>query len=82
MVGLGLAATSAFGQNNPQAERYIVQLNPGHAPGQVAAAHGVAARHVYSQVLDGFAASVPAGRLAALANDPGMTRTSSPVSTG
>ena len=70
VAGLGLAATSAFGQNNPQAERYIIQLKPGHAPGQVAAAHGVAARHVYTQVLNGFAASVPAGRLAALANDP------------
>jgi len=70
VAGLGLAATSAFGQNNPQAERYIIQLKPGHVPDQVAAAHGVAARHVYSQVLNGFAASVPPGRLAALANDP------------
>jgi subtilisin len=70
LAGLGLAATSAFGQNNPQAERYIVQLKPGHAPAQVAMAHGVAARHVYTQVLNGFAASLPPGRLAAVANDP------------
>src|SRR5688572_29629085 len=58
-----------FGQN-PQADRYIVTLNPGNISAQVAAAHGVSPRHVYSHVMNGFAAHVPPGRLAALANDP------------
>jgi len=61
---------SLFGQNAPQADRYIVTLNPGNEPAQVAAAHGVNPRQVYTHVLNGFAAQVPPGRLAALANDP------------
>jgi len=61
---------SLFGQNAPQADRYIVTLNPGSQAAQVAAAHGVNPRQVYTHVLNGFAAQVPPGRLAALANDP------------
>lgn len=45
-------------------------LNVGQLPAQVAAAHGVSPRQVYTRVLNGFAAQVPPGRLAALANDP------------
>jgi subtilisin len=62
--------SSLFGQNAPQSDRYIVTLNPGNEPAQVAAAHGVSPRQVYTHVLNGFAAQVPPGRLAALANDP------------
>ena len=63
-------APSLFAQNNPQADRYIIELKPGQTPAQVLAAHGLAARQVYTHVLNGFAASVPPGRLVALANDP------------
>jgi subtilisin len=61
---------SVFGQNAPQADRYVVTVTPGSVPAEVAAAHGVSPRHVYTHVLNGFAAQVPPGRLAALANDP------------
>lgn len=61
---------SAFGQNAPQTDRYIVTVNPGSQPTQVASAHGVRPRQVFTHVLNGFAAQVPPGRLAALANDP------------
>lgn len=69
------AASLAFvstvtGQNAASADRYIVTLNPGNQAAQVAAAHGVNPRQVYTHVLNGFAANVPPGRLAALANDP------------
>jgi subtilisin len=59
----------AFGQNNAPSDRYIVTVAPGNDPAQVAAAHGLNPRHVYSRALNGFAAQVPPGRLAALAND-------------
>jgi subtilisin len=61
---------SVFGQNASQADRYVVTVTPGSLPTEVAAAHGVSPRHVYTHVLNGFAAQVPPGRLAALANDP------------
>ncbi len=70
MAGLTLAISNVFGQNNPVAGRYIVQVTAGTDPAQVAAGHGLNPGHVYTQVLNGFAAHVPPGRLAALANDP------------
>ena len=69
-VALGMVASSAFAQNNAAADRYIVTVTPGSDPAQVAAGHGVSPRHVYRRVLNGFAAQVPAGQMAALANDP------------
>ena len=69
-ASLALAASSGFAQNNAAADRYIVTVTPGSDPAQVAAGHGVKPGHVYKHVLNGFAAHVPPGQLAALANDP------------
>jgi subtilisin len=66
-----LTAAGASAQN--ENARYIVSVAPGHAASQVAASHGLNPRHVYSSALNGFAADVPAGRLATLANDPRIT---------
>jgi subtilisin len=65
-----VAAPSLLGQSASQGDRYIVTITAGNQPAAVAAAHGLNARHVYTHVLNGFAAHVPPGRLAALANDP------------
>ncbi len=62
-----------FGQANPQAAHFIVTLDQAAPPGQVAAAHGLGPRHVYSRLLNGFAAPIPPGRLAALAADSRVT---------
>jgi subtilisin len=51
-------------------DQYIVQVNAGENPGAVAAAHGVALRHLYRIAVRGFAGKVPPGRLASLAADP------------
>jgi subtilisin family serine protease len=51
-------------------DQYIVQVNAGENAGAVAAAHGVALKHVYRTAVRGFAGKVPPGRLAALAADP------------
>src|SRR5688572_25976805 len=69
-AGLAIAASSAFGQNNASTDRYLVKVTPGNDPRQVATGHGLEARHVYTRVFNGFAAQVPPGRLAVLANDP------------
>jgi subtilisin len=50
--------------------QYIVLTADGVDPAAVALDHGLAARHVYRAALDGFAAAVPAHRLAALQGDP------------
>lgn len=70
LSGLLWLVPGAIAQNNPAQDRYIVELAAGNQPAQVAAAHGLNPRHLYSTALNGFAASVPPGRLAALANDP------------
>jgi subtilisin len=70
LVASVVLVPSAFGQNAPQADRYVVTVTPVSVPAEVAATHGVSPRHVYTHVLNGFAAQVPPGRLAALANDP------------
>lgn len=51
-------------------DRYIVQVQAGTAPAAVAAAHGLAADHVYTAAVNGFAGHIPPGRLQALQNDP------------
>ncbi len=50
--------------------RYIVQLQPGSAGVAVAGQHGLAPTHVYRNALNGFSATIPAGRMRALAADP------------
>jgi subtilisin family serine protease len=49
---------------------YIVLLKPGNQPADVASAHGLERRHTYSSAVNGFAGSIPDGRLQALQNDP------------
>jgi subtilisin len=56
------------------ADRYIVQVNPGENPVVIAAAHGIALKHIYRTAVRGFAGNVPPGRLAALAADPRVMR--------
>jgi subtilisin len=68
-LAIAFGTATAFGQNNAPSDRYIVTVAPGNDPAQVAAAHGLNPRHVYSRALHGFAAQVPPGQLAALAND-------------
>jgi subtilisin family serine protease len=45
-------------------------VNPASAATEVAAAHGLQARFTYQHALKGMSAVVPAGKLAALENDP------------
>src|SRR5688572_20436307 len=68
-LAVACGTSIAFGQNNAPSDRYLVTVAPGNDPAQVAAAHGLNPRHVYSRALNGFAAQVPPGRWAALAND-------------
>jgi len=48
---------------------YIVVLKKGQSPAKVAKSHGLEQRHTYAHALNGFAASIPAARLAALKKD-------------
>jgi subtilisin family serine protease len=72
---------------------YIVVLNEGADPRSVAAVAGVSPRHVYTAVLNGFAATLNAGQLTALRHNPnvdyveqdqigGVRATQSPVTWG
>ncbi len=67
------AAPSAAGG---RADSYIVVLGDGIDPGQAAEEHaqrlGAEVRHVYRAALNGYAARIPAGRLAELRADPGV----------
>ena len=63
-------AVHAQAPGNPVPGRYIVVLQAGANPVGVANRHGVAAEHVYSAALNGFAGAVPAARLQALLQDP------------
>ncbi len=74
VAGFAITGFTAFGQNNASSDRYIITVAPGNVPAQVAAGHGLNPRQIYTHVLNGFAADVPAGRLAALANDPRVAR--------
>jgi aqualysin 1 len=73
-----MAAPSVSGAAPPSRpgppDSYIVVLAEGHDPGSVADEHarglGAEVRHVYRAALNGYAARVPAGRLAALRSDP------------
>lgn len=50
--------------------RYIVVLNRGASPGDVLRTHGLAAEHIFEAALNGFSATIPAARLAALQRNP------------
>src|ERR1041384_3114895 len=66
------AAALMAQSRNPHAipGQYIVLVNRGSAPADVASTHGLARRNTYSVALNGFAAQIPEGRLEALENDP------------
>ncbi|MCE5229798.1 S8 family serine peptidase [bacterium] len=63
-----VAAFAAHAQVVPG--RYIVKVKSGAAPAAVVKAHGVAADHVYTHAVKGFAGSIPPGQLKALQQDP------------
>lgn len=63
-------AQPALAQNNPPLNRFIVEVKPGVDPVEVLASHRLAAQHVYTHALNGFAAEVPPGIVQALGNDP------------
>lgn len=73
---VGLTAPTAPTQADGQIpDQYIVVLrdsvaNPGGVADELASAHGLTLGQKYSHALKGFAAHVPAGRLAALEKDP------------
>ncbi len=73
---VGLSVGQVHGQAQDAAnnavlqDRYIIQAQPGAEPGGIARRHGVAPDFVYTKALNGFAAFVPPGQLAALSNDP------------
>jgi hypothetical protein len=52
------------------ADSYIVILRPGASPAALTRAHGVRSPRSFQAAFNGFAGVVPAGRLAALRNDP------------
>jgi subtilisin family serine protease len=58
----------------PSGDSYIVVFKPGvdarSAAADIARQHGLGLGFVYTEALSGFSAAVPAGRLAALQNDP------------
>jgi len=71
--GIGLVAPPASAAG---LDRYIVVLKDGPDPGQTADAHtrrhGVNIRHVFRSALHGYAARVPADRVASLRADPSV----------
>ena len=73
-IGAGLLlmslAVNVFAQPGPISGKYIVLLKAGVSPSAVAGRHGVAPDFVYGTAVNGFAGSIPPGRLRALENDP------------
>jgi subtilisin family serine protease len=72
---VALVAPRVSGAADGEPGDYIVIFNddvaqPYDATVQVAGEHGLTVSHAYRHVIKGFAASVPAGRLNALKNDP------------
>src|SRR5438552_1830882 len=61
-------AVNTFAQPIPG--KYIVLLKAGASPAAVAARHGVAPDFVYGSTVNGFAGTIPPGRLRALRGDP------------
>lgn len=71
-LGWGVAWGQSPAEEAPG--RYLVQLQKGVSPMEVAAAHGLAPDVVFSAALNGFAGTVPPGRLRALEGDPRVAR--------
>jgi subtilisin family serine protease len=63
-------AVHVFAQPGPVPGKYIVLLQPGVSPTAVAARHGVAPDFVYGTAVNGFAGTIPPGRMRALRSDP------------
>lgn len=68
-------ATASYGASRPIADRYIVVFkdqvaNPAANAAQLVQAHGGRLHHAYGRALKGFAATLPAGAVAALRNHP------------
>src|SRR5688572_32616118 len=57
-------------------DRYVVQVVAGADSGLVAASHGVATKFIYQHATQGFAGTIPPGRVAALRADPRVLRVS------
>ena len=68
-----LVAPSLASAGAPPSDQYIVVLEPGENASAVAEEHrnryGASLKHVYGRALNGYAARIPAGRLAALRSD-------------
>jgi subtilisin family serine protease len=70
-----IAPDAAFSASSPSGEikdQYIVVFKRGTSPRAAAAAVGATPRHVYRAALNGFAAKLNAGQLAALRNNPNV----------
>ncbi len=69
-----VAVPSTAAAAGPPTDQYIVVLERGADAAQVAREHrdrhGAALKHVYERALNGYAARIPEGRLAALRSDP------------
>jgi subtilisin family serine protease len=89
----GTAALHAAASGRGVEGAYIVVLKEGADPRSVAAVAGVSPRHVYTAVLNGFAATLNSGQLTALRHNPsvdyveqeqmgGVQTTQSPVTWG
>ena len=59
-------------RGTPIRDQYIVVLNKGADPRSVAAVAGVSPKYVYEHALNGFAATLNAGQLNALQNNPNV----------
>ena len=78
LVLLSTLATPVAAQQPPggvAADRYIVVFGPGvdnprAAASDLAGQHGFSVERVYEHAIRGFAAAIPAGRVAALSRDP------------
>ena len=68
----GAAPLMAAASGQGVAGSYIVVLKEGAAPRSVAAVAGVSPRHVYTAVLNGFAATLNGGQLTALRHNPNV----------
>lgn len=72
LLGLAVAVAGDGSANAAQGspEAYIVQLQAGTSPEDVARGNGIEPRFVYRHAVNGFSGNVPPGRLNALRNDP------------
>src|SRR6266542_599732 len=64
-----LLSLAANGFAQPIQGKYIVQVKAGASPAAVAARHGLAPDCVYGAAVNGFAGTIPPGKLRALRSD-------------